>query len=107
MKQSEDINDTLRKDGVDGVRTKHDRAKRFNSEADRPVVEIVGDRLVKNIEATEAAIIADSGAPIFQRGQMLVRIVRLPRAESQDGIRRSANAPTICAVRHSTTRRRF
>jgi putative DNA primase/helicase len=65
----------------------------------RPVIEIAGDRLVANTIHAEAAIIADSrNTPVFQRGGLLVRILRLEQAELQHGISRAAAAPLISAV---------
>jgi hypothetical protein len=65
---------------------------------DRPLIEIVGGALMTNLAKIEAAIMADtSHAAIFQRGDILVRLVR-DANHGKTSIRRAANALTIRPV---------
>ena len=79
-KGADDINDTLCKEGPEGVRRRHDRARKHKPktngheppETQPPVIRLRSGSLHEIASEAEAALIA-SGAPIYARGGELVR----------------------------------
>jgi putative DNA primase/helicase len=74
-----DINDTLRTEGADAVRNRHDRSRRYvggngddSNFGARTVIELRAGALHKIVTKAEAALIA-AGAPFYARGGEIVR----------------------------------
>jgi hypothetical protein len=103
--------------GIDaGVADPHDvaglyrKASRFASEGDgippqprrdereRPVILVEGGRLPEVVSAAEQALLRDGGPQIYQRENLIVRMVRSANVFVADGIRRHKGALTLTMV---------
>jgi putative DNA primase/helicase len=63
-----------------------------------PQIEIAGGHLLQILAAAENAMLAIHDQPVYQRGGSLVRLLRLPKAETLQGIKRPAGALVITDV---------
>jgi hypothetical protein len=60
----------------------------------RPVIFVQGGRLPEEVDQAEEALLkAELG--VYQRGENLVRVVRLPESEGGDGVSRPSGALLI------------
>ncbi|WP_413717971.1 hypothetical protein [Silicimonas sp. MF1-12-2] len=62
--------------------------------SDRPVIFVSGGNLPAEVDAAEDALLK-AGLGIYQRGESLVRVVRLPHSEGDDGVKRPSGALLI------------
>lgn len=62
-----------------------------------PVIPIRGGNLPAEVDQAEEALLA-AGFGVYQRGEGLVRVIRLPHSEGDDGVRRPSGALLIHPV---------
>ncbi|WP_375687981.1 bifunctional DNA primase/polymerase [Pseudooceanicola sp. LIPI14-2-Ac024] len=74
--------------------------------SDRPVIFIRGGNLPAEVDEAEAALLA-AGLGVYQRGESLVRVVRLPHSEGDDGVKRPSGALLIHPVSVAWLREKF
>jgi len=68
-------------------------------EADaRPVITVSGGALPAIVDAAEEALLSSPGESLYQRGGLLVRVIRRDSTAVSTGIKRSAGAPIIVPV---------
>lgn len=72
----------------------------------RPVIFLQGGNLPKEVDEAEEALLA-AGLGVYQRGESLVRVVRLPQSEGDDGVRRPSGALLIHPVSAPWLREKF
>lgn len=60
----------------------------------RPIIVVQPGNIPAEVDAIEAALLA-RGLGIYQRGEDLVRVVRLPQSEGSDGVRRASGIVLI------------
>lgn len=85
--------------GLDYARRQVQQAITFlaDSIADLPVISVKGGGLPHEVDKAEAALLA-AGHGVYQRGESMVRVVRLPKSDGDDGVQRPSGALLIVAV---------
>lgn len=72
----------------------------------RPVIFVQGGNLPSEVDEAEEALLA-AGLGVYQRGENLVRVVRLPQSEGDDGVQRPSGALLIHPVSAAWLREKF
>ena len=84
--------------GGPGERSGHGTPSTSNSASGRVEIFLVGGELHNSVSLAEAALLRSSNAPLYQRGSVLVRPVRLAEEASSNGIRRAEGTVVLHAV---------
>ncbi|SMY07240.1 bifunctional DNA primase/polymerase [Flavimaricola marinus] len=72
----------------------------------RPVIVLQGGNLPSEVDQAEAALLA-AGLGVYQRGENLVRVLRLPQSEGDDGVQRPSGALLIHPVSSAWLKDKF
>ncbi|PTW50583.1 bifunctional DNA primase/polymerase [Rhodovulum kholense] len=72
----------------------------------RPAIYVSGGQLHSEVDQAEEALLA-ANLGVYQRGESLVRVVRLPQSEGEDGVQRPSGALLIHPVTAPWVREKF